>query len=894
MPFRLEVAVVKSLTFKEIRQAYIDFFEARGHVHQASSSLVPRRDPTVLLTTAGMLQFKPIFMGLEKASHTRITTVQKCFRTTDLDNVGRTARHHTFFQMLGNFSFGDYFKAEVIPWAWEFLTTHLGIPTTRLWVSVFRTDDEAFRIWHEVVGVPSERIVRMDEADNFWAAGPTGPCGPCSEIYVDLGPEFGNGNVNARLGEDDNRFLEVWNLVFMEFNRDESGHLTPLPAKNIDTGMGLERIAAVLQGAANNFETDMLFPILEAVAHLAGVSYRNSHAADVSLKLITDHLRAAAFLIGDGVVPSNEGRGYVLRRIIRRAYRHGRLLGIPGSFLHTLVPLVASLYGDFYVELREKQAHITDTLAEEERRFGQTIDRGMSLLEDALAAVESEGHLKGATAFELYDTYGFPFELTVELAEERGIRVDHEGFEAAMEQQRERARSAREKAGITFTADAEIGVTTEFLGYESTEQQDTVRAVVPMGAGKEGVVLERTPFYAESGGQVGDTGVFLLGEHIDPDVSFANHAAKLDGATRVIPVLDTQKRQGAIVHIVETGHGMQAGDKVTALVNSERRWHIRRHHTATHLLHAALRQVLGTHVTQAGSLVGSDILRFDFSHPRALTSSELTAIETLVNEEILTNTGVHTDVMAFEQARDSGAMALFDEKYGDAVRVLSIGDFSKELCGGTHVRATGDIGLFKITSESGIAAGVRRIEAVAGLAAFQYVRGIAQAMSAVSDRLKAGAAEVPDRLDKLQEALRSSEKQVAALRGELAAAKAASLMSQKQSVEGIALVVAEMEDMTGEQLRAAAQSLLAELGSGVVLLAGTAQSKVSAVACISDDLTGRLSAGDLLKVFMERFGGRGSGRAHFAQGGGGNPEQLSAAVASAPGILHDLVRRVPT
>ncbi|MEB3196514.1 MAG: alanine--tRNA ligase [Candidatus Sericytochromatia bacterium] len=884
------------MSFKAIRQAYIDFFQARGHVHMPSSSLVPRRDPTVLLTTAGMLQFKPIFMGAEKPTQTRVTTVQKCFRTTDLDNVGRTARHHTFFQMLGNFSFGDYFKGEVIPWAWEFLTVTMGIPRERLWVSIFRTDDEAFRIWHEVVGVPADRIVRMDEADNFWAAGPTGPCGPCSEIYVDLGVEHGNGNPNARLGEDDNRFLEVWNLVFMEFNRDEAGNLTPLPAKNIDTGMGLERISAVMQGVSNNFETDMLFPLLEAIARLAGVPYRRDAASDVSLKLMTDHLRASTFLIADGVVPSNEGRGYVLRRIIRRAYRHGRLLGIPGSFLHTLVPMVVDLYGDFYGELIEKQSHIVDTLAEEERRFGQTIDRGMALLDEALGALAGKTQLDGRTAFELYDTYGFPLELTIELAGEKGISVDAEGFEAAMEEQRERARSAREKAGITFTADSELGVASEFLGYSSTRETDTVAAIVPLAGGKEGVVLNRTPFYAESGGQVGDTGVLLAGSTLPtgPELSFAHHTDHLTGGVRALPVQDTQKRQGAIVHVLDAGHGLQVGDSVVALVDEDRRWHIRRHHTATHLLHAALREVLGSHVTQAGSLVGPTALRFDFAHPRAVTAQELAAIEARVNEEVLRNLAVETEVMGFEQARESGAMALFDEKYGDAVRVLTVGDFSKELCGGTHVRASGDIGLFKITSESGIAAGVRRVEAVAGLAAYQYVRGIAQAVAALGDRLKAAPAELPERLDKLQDALKASEKQVTQLRGELAAAKATALLASRVEVDGLPCVAAELSDVGGDALRTAAQSLLTNLGSGLVLLAGVAGGKVSAVAAVSDDRTASVSAGEVLGAFMQRIGGRGSGKANFAQGGGGDATAIASALADFPALLRGTRSRVGT
>ncbi len=888
---------MKKLSFKEIRQAYIEFFEARAHKHLPSSSLVPpAKDKTVLLTTAGMLQFKPIFMGAEKPTGTRVITVQKCFRTTDLDNVGRTARHHTFFQMLGNFSFGDYFKEEVIPWAWEFLTVNMAIPKERLWVSIFTTDDEAFRIWHEKVGVPADRIVRLGEEDNFWAAGPTGPCGPCSEIYVDLGVERGNGNPDARLGEDDDRFLEVWNLVFMEFNRDEAGVLTPLPAKNIDTGMGLERITSVLQGASNNFETDMLFPIMQELARLSGSTYGQDARVDVSLKLMTDHVRASTFLIADGVVPSNEGRGYVLRRIIRRAYRHGRLLGIEGNFLHTLVPLIVSLYGDFYDELQTRRQHIADTLLEEERRFGLTIDRGMSLLEEALTKVDQHKILDGRTAFELYDTYGFPLELTVELAGERGIQVDAAVFETAMGEQRDRARSAREKAGITFEADTAIEAKSEFLGYELSREIDSVIDLLELGPDRDGVILSRTPFYAESGGQIGDTGVLIKeGDEwasANPPLTYADHTDRVPFKDHVVAVLDTQKRHGAIIHVVAKGHGLAVGDRLLALVDDERRWHTRRHHTATHLLHAALREVLGSHVTQAGSLVGPDYLRFDFAHPRAVTPAELARIETLVNEKVLENTPVHTDVMNFDQARESGAMALFDEKYGDTVRVLTIGHFSKELCGGTHVHASGDIGLFKITSEGGIAAGVRRIEGVAGMAAYNYVRGMAIAMQAVGDRLKAAPAEVPERLDKLQDALRASEKQVAALRGELASAKAQTLLGQRAEAAGIPFIAAAPDDMTGDQLRAAAQSLLAGLGSGAVLLASQSAGKIAVVATVSDDLTSKLRAGDLLARFMARIGGKGSGKANFAQGGGGDPAALAAAIAEVPALVAELGSQV--
>ncbi|MDB5095842.1 MAG: alanyl-tRNA synthetase [Cyanobacteria bacterium RYN_339] len=863
--------------FREIRKAFIDFFEAKGHKHLPSSSLVPKKDPTVLLTTAGMLQFKPIFMGVEKpAQGTRICTVQKCFRTTDLDNVGRTARHHTFFQMLGNFSFGDYFKADVIPWAWEFLTVNMGLPKERLWVSVFTTDDEAFKIWHEVVGVPADRIVRMGEEDNFWAAGPTGPCGPCSEIYVDMGPENGNGNPNARLGEDDDRFLEVWNLVFMEFNRDEAGVLTPLPAKNIDTGMGLERLASVLQNVKNNFETDMLRPVMDALAGLAGKPYGASEESDVSLKLMTDHLRASSFLIADGVVPSNEGRGYVLRRIIRRAYRHGRLLGIEGSFLNGLVPLVVALYGDFYTDLKDRQALVAETLLEEERRFGQTIDRGMALLEEAVARVDQHKILDGKTAFDLYDTYGFPVELTVEVAEERGIKVDLAGFETSMTEQRERAREARASQKIAFSAEAATDATSEFLGYDLLEERDTVADIMDLGKGKKGIVLNRTPFYAESGGQVGDAGLLVHNGN-------------------EIPVLDTQKRHGAIVHVVAGDAALQIGDAVEAKVDTERRWDIRRHHTATHLLHAALKQVLGTHVNQAGSVVAPDKLSFDFSLARAMTPAELARVEEIVNEQVLANTPVHTDIMGFEAARDSGAMALFDEKYGDTVRVLTIGGFSKELCGGTHVRQAGDIGLVKVTSESSVAAGVRRIEAVAGLAAYRYVRELSQAMQGITERLKASPADTPERLDRLQDGLRAAEKQVAALQSALAVAQAEKLLANVQEVNGVKFLAASPVGMGGDALRAAATHLGSSLSSGVVLMAAINQGKVAVVASVSDDLVTRgFKAGEVLGKFMALIGGKGSGKANFAQGGGGDAERVPGALAGFAEVIRELESQVTT
>ncbi|HEY9720580.1 MAG TPA: alanine--tRNA ligase [Oscillatoriaceae cyanobacterium] len=882
-----EGETVKALTGKEIRQKYIEFFEAKGHKHLPSSSLIPHNDPTLLLTVAGMVQFKPIFMGAEPPKFTRVTTCQKCIRTGDLENVGRTARHHTFFQMLGNFSFGDYFKAEVIPWAWEFVTGVLGLPAERLWISIFETDDESFRIWQQA-GVPAERIVRLGEDDNFWAAGPTGPCGPCSEIYYDLGPEFGcSGNPNAKLGEDDTRFLEFWNLVFMEFNRDEAGVLTPLPKKNIDTGMGLERIAAIMQRVPNNFETDLLKPMLLRAAEIADVPYGKAPASDVSLKVITDHLRASAFMIADGIVPSNEGRGYVLRRIIRRAYRHGRLLGVQRPFLNTMVPLVVDLYGDFYPEIADRQKVITETLLAEEERFGATIDRGMALLDDALTHVGAHKELSGKVAFELHDTYGFPLDLTIELAGERGINVDLREFESEMEQQRERARSAREAAGIRFDAEVASSATSEFLGYEKIAEVDTVADVLDLGKGKKGVILNRTPFYAESGGQVGDTGVLVHVRGAEQALTFGNYADRV-AAADVVRVLDTQKRHGAIVHVVPADAAVQVGDRLYALVDEPRRSAIRRHHSATHLLHAALRDVLGTHVTQAGSLVGPDYLRFDFTLARAMTPEEIQRVEQLVNEKVLENLPVETAVMSFDEARGSGAMALFGEKYGDSVRVLTMGPFSKELCGGTHVSRTGDIGLVKVTGESGIAAGVRRIEAVAGMAAYKLVSEMAQAVAGLGDRLKAPVGELPERVDRLQDQLKGAEKQVKALQGQLAVAQSERLLAQAAEVDGVRYIAASVTDMAADAAREAVGALSRELGTGVVLLASVTGGKVSAVCAVSDDLTATLKAGDVLAAFMARIGGRGSGKANFAQGGGGNPEAVPAAVQDFAAIVREV------
>ena len=861
-----------TLSGHEIRNQFIQFFKDKGHTHMPSSSLVPKKDPTVLLTTAGMLQFKPIFMGVEKATTSRAVTVQKCFRTTDLDNVGRTARHHTFFEMLGNFSFGDYFKDDVIPWAWEFLTGVLGLPTDKLWVSVFTTDEEAATIWKTKVGVSADRIVYLGEDSNFWAAGPTGPCGPCSEIYIDLGVERGCGEPTCAVGCDCDRFLEIWNLVFMEFNRDEEGKLTPLPAKNIDTGMGLERIASVLQGVPSNFETDLLKPLLDAAASMAGVTYGKGGEQDVSLKLIADHLRGSVFLIGDGVVPSNEGRGYVLRRIMRRAIRHGKLIGITRPFLAELGEQVIAQYGG-YPELPAQREFILQVMTEEERRFNQTIDRGQQLLAQAIATLspsEADRVLPGETAFELYDTYGFPLELTIELCREQNVRVDETGFHAAMEAQRERARSAREAAGVTFAA-TELSTkgATPFTGYERTDETATVLEVFQDKSGRVGVILDSTPFYAESGGQVGDVGT-------------------LDGAR----VADTQKQGDTIIHLLAEGEtAPQVGAKVHALVDKAHRENTMRHHTATHLLHAALKQVLGPNVNQAGSLVGPTELRFDFTFPRAMTPDEVSTVEDLVNEQILANHSVAHVEMSMAEAQESGAMALFGEKYGETVRVIDVPGFSKELCGGTHVRATGTIGLFKIVREEGIAAGIRRITAVSGLAALSLLRKQSDVLAETGQLLKATPDELPERIERLQARVKAEEAEVAALRARLAVSATESLLAKAQTVAGKQLIAELAPGLSAGELKSAVEHLRDKLASGVVVLGSVEDGKVAVVAAATDDVVKEGgNAGKLIQAVMAAIGGKGGGKPQMAQGGGGDAAKLQAAIAQ---VSETLSQQLP-
>ena len=854
-----------------IRDRFIEFFEGKGHRWYPSASLVPRQDPTVLLTTAGMLPFKPVFMGLEPAPQPpRAVTVQKCFRTTDLDLVGRTARHHTFFQMLGNFSFGDYFKAEAIAHAWEFLTETLKIDRSRLWISVFESDEEAMSIWRDTIGVPADRIVRMGADSNFWAAGPTGPCGPCSEIYYDLGPAAGNGNLEAILGEDDDRYLEIWNLVFMEFNRDEAGQLSPLPARNIDTGMGLERIASVMQGVSSNFETDLVKPIVDQIQAIAGLEGEISGEPRVSLRLMADHLRGATFLVGDGVVPSNEGRGYVLRRIIRRAIRHARLLGIRRTFVREVAEAIIDRYS-YYPELPAQRVHILEMLGAEEGRFAQTIDRGTQLLQAAFDALEGQGRvLAGATAFELHDTYGFPLDLTIELARERGFEVDEEGFRVCMDEQRDRARQAREDAGVHFQAmELQHREKTTFVGYERQSGVSRVLEVLVDPQGRTGVVLEQTPFYAESGGQVGDQG--WLGD---------------------LRVVDVQKQGEVIVHLLESGAEAPAvGSSLDARVDSRRREATMRHHTATHLLHAALKHVLGEQVHQAGSLVGPTELRFDFNFVRSVTSDELDRIETLVNERILANQAVSHREMAIADAREEGAMALFGEKYGDVVRVIDVPGFSKELCGGTHVTATGSIGAFKIVREEGIAAGVRRIQAVAGDAAVALVRDRFRVLERACEALKSAPEELPERLDRLQDKLKESDAIVRDLRTQLAIARTSALVERAEVVGSARVLVQQVQDLESDALRAAAEHLVARLGSAVVVLASATAGKVALVAAVAPALIAEgAHAGKLVGQVLGAIGGKGGGKPQLAQGGGGDADRLPAALGQAWTLIKDQLK----
>jgi len=872
---RLLEEIMKSA---EIREAFLRFFEEKGHTRVASSSLIPANDPTLLFTNAGMNQFKDCFLGLEKRAYTRATTSQKCVRAggkhNDLENVGYTARHHTFFEMLGNFSFGDYFKRDAIHYAWEFLTSDkwLKLPKEKLWVTVYATDDEAYDIWTNEVGVPAERMVRIGDnkgapyaSDNFWAMGDTGPCGPCTEIFFDHGEHIWGGPPGSP-EEDGDRYIEIWNNVFMQFNRTADGVLHPLPAPSVDTGMGLERISAVLQHVNSNYEIDLFQSLLNAAADAIGC--RNEGQA--SLKVVADHIRSCGFLIADGVTPSNEGRGYVLRRIIRRACRHGNKLGAKGAFFHKIVAALVAEMGDAFAELRQQQAHIERVLRNEEEQFAKTLEQGLRILEQDLASLEGSV-IPGAVVFKLYDTYGFPVDLTNDIARERNLTLDEAGFEREMEAQRERARSAS-AFGMDYNSLVKIEGETEFRGYQTTRDAGKVVALFKEGmsvqkltAGEEGVVvLDRTPFYAESGGQVGDCG-YLAAEGVRFDVR------------------DTTKVGAAFLHhgVLDSG-SLEVGAQIEAVVDDSVRQSTALNHSATHLLHAALRKLLGEHVSQKGSLVDSQRLRFDFSHFEAIRPEQIKALEDLVNAEIRRNTAVEIEETDIDTAKSKGAMALFGEKYGDTVRVLSMGSgFSVELCGGTHVARTGDIGLFKIISEGGVAAGVRRIEAVTGAAALAYLNQAEEQLREAAGLVKGSRDNLLDKLAGVLERNRQLEKELEQLKAKAASAAGDDLAGSATDVGGVRVLAARLDGLDGKALLALVDQLKNKLGSAVILLGGAQEDKVVLVAGVTQDLTTRFKAGELMKQAAAAVGGKGGGRPDMAQGGGTDVGALDDALALA-------------
>jgi alanyl-tRNA synthetase len=852
----------------ELRQAFLDFFKSRGHEVVASSSLVPADDPTLLFVNAGMVQFKDVFLGKEQRDYERATSSQRCVRAggkhNDLENVGYTARHHTFFEMLGNFSFGDYFKREAIGFAWEFLTQVLQIPAERLWVTVFEDDDEAAGIWLNEIGVDPARFGRIGAKDNFWSMGETGPCGPCTEIFYDHGADIPGGPPGSS-DEDGDRYVEIWNLVFMQYDRDAGGNLNPLPRPSVDTGMGIERLAAVMQGVHSNYDIDLFRHLIEAAAAVTGTTDLESN----SLRVIADHIRSCAFLIVDGVLPSNEGRGYVLRRIIRRALRHGHKLGINTPFFHRLVEPLHAEMGAAYPELGKQQAHVERILKVEEERFAETLEQGMRILEDDLAGLQGN-EISGDTVFRLYDTYGFPMDLTADIARERGLTIDTAGFEAAMAAQRGRARAASQFSAGSG-GELQIDSCTEFTGYDQLVDTAHIEALYQDGepverlqAGQQGqVVLDKTPFYAESGGQVGDRGL-------------------LESSHARFEVRDTRKQgKGAFVHIGTLARGeLQVGDTVTAQVDAARRQATILNHSGTHLLHAALRTVLGEHVQQKGSLVGPDRLRFDFAHYEPVTPAQLAEIENLVNAQIRANAAAETRVMSIEDAMASGAMALFGEKYGDAVRVLSIGDFSVELCGGTHVRHAGDIGLLKIVSETGIASGVRRIEAVTGEHALQWVAASEQRLQRISELVKGSREDVDEKVSQVLEKNRALEKALQQLKGKLASSQGSDLAAEAVEVDGIKVLAARLDGADNRVLRDTLDQLKNKLGSAAVVLGSVNGDKVSLVAGVTRDRTGQIKAGELVNAVAVRVGGKGGGRPDMAQAGGTQPEHLDAALQS--------------
>ena len=858
----------------EIRRRFVEFFAERGHAIVPSSSLVPANDPTLLFTNSGMVQFKDVFLGKDQRPYTRATTAQRCVRAggkhNDLENVGYTARHHTFFEMLGNFSFGDYFKRDAIGYAWELLTKVYKLAPERLWITVYQTDDEAYKVWTKEIGVAQDRVARIGDkpggppfqSDNFWQMGDTGPCGPCSEIFYDHGPDVPGGPPGTPEADGD-RYVEIWNLVFMQFNRDEHGRLHPLPKPSVDTGMGLERIAAVLQGVHSNYEIDLFQDLIKAAARETGTEYLSSN----SLKVIADHIRACSFLIVDGVIPGNEGRGYVLRRIIRRAIRHGYKLGQKHAFFHRLVPDLAKAMGEAYPELPKNAERVRQVLKTEEDRFAETLENGMRVLEGALT--REDRMLDGETVFQLYDTFGFPVDLTADIARERGVRVDYAGFEQAMERQRERARAASK-----FRAEASVdysGKPTEFHGYDTLTLEATVLAIYVEGAPVHEidaadaavVVLDRTPFYAESGGQVGDRG-------------------ELAGASGTFAVEDTQKIQAEVFGHkgVLTAGKLRVGDKVLAGVDGIARARAAWNHSATHLMHAALRKVLGPHVQQRGSLVDPWKTRFDFSHNEPMTEEEIREVEALVNREIRRNSEVSARIMRYDEAIKAGAMALFGEKYGDEVRVLKMADFSTELCGGTHVKRTGDIGFFKIVAESGVASGIRRVEAVTGEGALEWVQAREAKLAEAAAALKASPDDVAQKILQMQESVKALEKELARVKSKMAASQGDELADRAEEVKGVKVLAASLDGADAKALRETLDKLKDRLRSAAIVLGAADGAKVSLVAGVTSDLTAKVKAGELVNYVAQQVGGKGGGRADMAQAGGTKPDELPKALGS--------------
>jgi len=870
---------MKTMTSNELRQAFLEFFRERGHEVVASSPLVPGNDPTLLFTNAGMVQFKDVFLGDDKRSYDRAVTSQRCVRAggkhNDLENVGYTTRHHTFFEMLGNFSFGDYFKRDAIQYAWDFLTSTLGLPEERLWVTVYEDDDEAADIWLKEMKVDPKRFARLGKKDNFWAMGDTGPCGPCSEIFFDHGEAVAGGPPGSP-DEDGDRYVEVWNLVFMQFDRSADGEMKSLPKPSVDTGMGLERIAAVMQQVHSNYEIDLFKHIIQATADVLGVKKDGSS----SLNVIADHIRACSFLIVDGVLPGNEGRGYVLRRIIRRAIRHGKKLGTDDLFFHKLVAPLVEEMGDAYPELVKGQAHVERVLEREEKRFAETLNQGMEILEVAIANLVGT-EIPGNVVFKLYDTYGFPVDLTADIARERGLTVDHAGFEEAMEGQRTRARASSKFASVaTGNLGLESDAPTVFSGYKRTDDTGNVIAlfqgnepVDELAKGDVGaVVLSSTPFYAESGGQIGDTGV-------------------LESKGASFSVVDTKKSDNANVHFGSVLKGvLKIGDSIDAHVDAERRQAIRLNHSATHLMHAALRQVLGDHVTQKGSLVAPEKLRFDFSHYEGVTKDQLRDIENLVNDEIRANRKAKTKIMSYDDAMSSGAMALFGEKYGNEVRVLRFGDFSVELCGGTHVKRTGDIGVFKITHEGGVASGVRRIEAVTGKGAMEWIDANQRTLQQLADMLKSQPDQAATKVEQLLKHNRDLEKKLATAKHALITGRAAEHEDNIREIAGIKVLVSRMDGVDAKVLREAVDRVKDKLQNAVVVLGSVDDGKVRLAAGVTKNNIDKIRAGDLIKPVAELVGGKGGGRPDFAQAGGNDASKLDQALASVPAWIADHLR----